>query len=117
MPNLAGSGSGSISQRHGSVDPGSTPKCHGYATLLNRKDNIGLMITSAPYRADRLASGSAGPGMREPTLNSSVADPDPNPDRIHRIHMFMGLLDPDLDPQSEVWIRTGVDPSITKQKK
>jgi hypothetical protein len=30
---------------------------------------------------------------------SSVADPDPNP--VHRIHMFLGLL----------------DPSITKQKK
>jgi hypothetical protein len=25
--------SGSISQRHGSADPGSTPKCHGSATL------------------------------------------------------------------------------------
>jgi hypothetical protein len=31
---LAGSGSGSISQRHGSADPDPTPKCHGYGTLV-----------------------------------------------------------------------------------
>jgi hypothetical protein len=31
-------------------------------------------------------------------LITSVADPDPNPIRIHRIHMFLGLLDPDPDP-------------------
>ncbi len=25
--------------------------------------------------------------------------------RIYRIHMFLGFSDPDLDPQSEVWLR------------
>jgi hypothetical protein len=40
----------------------------------------------------------------------SVADPNPNPYRIHRIHMFLGLLDPDPSVR-------GIDPSITKQKK
>ncbi len=60
-------------------------------------------------------------------------DPDANPDhsifiielhdankkpmlriRIHRIHMFLGLLDPDPDPSVR---GMNPDPSITKQKK
>ncbi len=46
-------------------------------------------------------------------LKSSVADPDSNPGRIHRIHMFLGLPDPDplvrgMDPDP--------DPSIIMQK-
>jgi hypothetical protein len=36
-------------------------------------------------------------------------DPDPSVRGIHRIHMFLGLLDLDPDPD--------LDPSITKQKK
>jgi hypothetical protein len=35
---------------------------------------------------------------------ASVADPDPNPEPDNRVHMFLGLLDPDPGP------------SITKQK-
>jgi hypothetical protein len=46
---------------------------------------------------------------------TSVADPDPNPGRIHQIHMFLGLLDPDpldrdMDPDPVP------DPSLIKQK-
>jgi hypothetical protein len=46
-------------------------------------------------------------------LASSVADPDRI--RIHRIHMVLGLLDPDpsvtgMDPDPDL------DPSIIKQK-
>ncbi len=66
-------------------------------------------------------------------------DPDANPDpsifiielhdankkpvlgiRIHRIHMFLGLLDPDLDPSVRGMNPDPApdpDPSITKQKK
>jgi hypothetical protein len=37
--------------------------------------------------------------------------------RIHRIHMFLGLLDPDPDPSFRGMDPDPVDPSITKQKK
>jgi hypothetical protein len=37
--------------------------------------------------------------------------------RIHRIRMFLGLLDPDLDPDLDPLVRgTDPDPSITKEK-
>jgi hypothetical protein len=48
-------------------------------------------------------------------LLGSVADPETNPDPDHRIHMVLGLLDPDPDP-----LVIGMDPdpdhSINKQK-
>ncbi len=49
------------------------------------------------------------------TVYRSDADPDPNQVRIHRIHMFLGLLDPDplvrgIDPDP------APDPSTIKQK-
>jgi hypothetical protein len=41
--------------------------------------------------------------------------------RIHRIHMFLGLLDPDPDPDPDPLVRgmdpdPDPDPSITKQR-
>ncbi len=45
-----------------------------------------------------------------PKVSTNVADPDP----IHRIHMFLGLLDPYPDPSVR---GMDLDPSITKQKK
>ncbi len=36
--------------------------------------------------------------------------------RIHRIHMILGLLDPDPDPFSEVWIRIRIWILLTLSK-
>jgi hypothetical protein len=36
---------------------------------VNRRGKIGLMITRAPYRTDRLGQGAVGPGGRETILN------------------------------------------------
>ena len=48
---------------------------------------------------------------------TSVADPDPNPGRIHQIHMFLGLLDPDPDPLVRgIFPDPDLDPSNIKQK-
>ncbi len=42
----------------------------------------------------------------EPRIRYVIASaPDPNPDKIHRIHVFFGLPDPDLDP-----LVRGMDP-------
>jgi hypothetical protein len=38
------------------------------------------------------------------------------PIRIHRIHMFLCLLDPDPDPSVEVWIRILLSPSKKSKK-
>ena len=51
----------------------------------------------------------------------SVADSDPNPDRIHRIHMFLGLPDPDplvrgMDPDPDPALGPDPDPSIIMPK-
>jgi hypothetical protein len=52
-----------------------------------------------------------------PILRTSVADPDPNPYPIHRIHMFLGLLDPDPDSLVRgMDLDPDPDPSIIKQK-
>jgi hypothetical protein len=37
MTKIAGSGSRSLRQRHGSADPDPHQKCHGSATLIKRK--------------------------------------------------------------------------------
>ncbi len=65
------------------------------------------------------ATSKQGSNLIKSIVLSIVADPDPIRSRIRRIHMFLGLLDPDPDP-----LVRGVDPdpapdpgpAITKQK-
>ncbi len=67
-------------------------------------------------------TGSVSPATRDQgdalvcilgTISTSVADPDPWASwiRIRRIHMFLGLLDPDPLVRG-----TDADPSIIRQK-
>jgi hypothetical protein len=73
---IAGSGSGSISQKHGSADPDPAPslKCHGSATLGN------TLLDYTPYlghSSGELAGHVGEGGCDHQRVTHSVHYPDP----------------------------------------
>jgi hypothetical protein len=65
MTNIAGSGSGSIRQRHGSADPD---------TDVKQLQQFGEFLQAVPTRYCPHVAALTN------ALKGSVADPDPNPD-------------------------------------
>ncbi len=58
---------------------------------------------------------------KKTSLKPSASVADPNPDPINRIHVFLGLQDPDplvrgMDPDPDPALDPNPDPSIIMQK-
>ncbi len=110
MTKISGSGSGSISQRHGSADPDPDP----HQNVMDSRHCLYLCGVQAPLKRRRLEVPAlfpaSSPRSSQPFMGSRgsrTAPPGNQPYfapffavfririRIHRIHVFFGLPDPD----------------------